>query len=78
VLFDGNDEHWIYYNDKPTFWAYEMDWFASDHTWEIYWSLDTDILFHVDEDHFAEWLDAMRAMGYDVLINTLESWEAIA
>jgi hypothetical protein len=55
-----------------------MDWFASDHTWEIYWSLDTDILFHVDEDHFAEWLDAMRKLGYDVLINTLESWEALA
>lgn len=63
---------------NPTFWAYQMDWFgASKTSWEIYWSIDDDILLTVEEDHFPEWLDAMRAMGYDVLINTLESWEAM-
>jgi hypothetical protein len=46
--------------------------------WEIYWNIDNDILLSIEPDEMGDWLDAMLAMGYDIFLNTLESWEAMA
>ena len=66
--------------DSVAFWCYQTDWFgASETSWEVYWSIDDDILLTVDESDFPEWLDGMRDLGYtNIYINTIESWEALA
>jgi hypothetical protein len=63
----------------PKLWAYEMDWFGADSTsWEIWDESNGDKpVCTVESDDFGQWLDSARCLGYDVLINTLESWEAM-
>ena len=62
----------------PTFYAYEIDWDGSgETTWEAYMQGDDDIFAVIDRDAFGDWLDFIKGMGYDVRINTYESWIAM-
>ena len=44
--------------------------------WEVYDESD-DHVSSVEPDDFDEWLANARTLGYDVYINTYESWEAM-
>ena len=62
---------------RTEFWCYEMEAMGGK-WWEIYWSIDNDLLYSVEPDEFGDWLDSMRAFGYtNIYINTIESWEAL-
>jgi hypothetical protein len=57
-------------------WAYEMD----DGRGERYWAFLNEDGVMVDlatADLFMDRFDFWRALGYDTIINTYESWEAL-
>jgi len=64
------------YAGSMSVWAYEMDGGPSGRAW-IIMNENGDVLDSQDSENFAEILDFWRALGYDVIINTYESWEAL-
>lgn len=62
----------------PHFFAYEVDWFGGDdNDWEVFVDDEPTPFVTVKAADFGDWLDFVRECGYDVYINTLESWEAM-
>lgn len=53
--------------------AYEMDGGPSGIYWEVYHD-SIDMPDHVNAADFGDYLTVARAQGYDVEINTHESW----
>ena len=69
----------LFPNSLPDLYAYEMDWFGARSTsWEIYENhVDAPIAI-IESEFFGDFLDNALTLGYDVRINTIESWEALA
>lgn len=62
---------------KPKLYAYEIDCFGNgDVIWEIFTEYH-EFLSTQQAENFGNFLDSALAFGYDVLINTYESWEAM-
>lgn len=58
----------------PNFHAYEMEAMGGT-WWEVY--DESGFLQSVEPEDFGDFLDFCRQINYDVVINTLESWEAL-
>lgn len=54
--------------------CYEMEAMGG-RWWEVY--DESDGYVSIDTDEFGGWLANARTLGYDVYINTYESWEAM-
>lgn len=63
----------------PELFAYEMDWFgASNTSWEVYENHVAAPVAIIESEFFGDFLDTALTLGYDVRINTIASWEALA
>lgn len=56
------------------FYAYEMEAMGG-RWWEIH--DDSGFLQSIEPENFGDFIDFTLSMGYDVHINTYESWEAM-
>jgi len=56
--------------------CYEIDNGPHSRVWEIH-DDSFDMPSTVEPDDFGAWLANARTLGYDVYINTYESWEAM-
>lgn len=56
--------------------AYEIGGIPQAHWWEVYDESD-DYVSTVEPENMGAWLANARTLGYDVYINTYESWEAM-
>lgn len=64
------------YAGSMSVWAYEIVDGHGGHAWVIM-NENGDVLDSHDADNFGNILDFWRVLGYDVIINTYESWEAM-
>ena len=59
----------------PDFWAYEMESMGG-RWWEV-WDINGVMVASIEPDDFGDFIDFSLSIGYDVKINTQESWEAL-
>ena len=60
-----NATDWVY--------AYEMDAGPNGIYWEVYGD-GMEYILSVDADDFGDWLSHALSKGFDVSVNTFESW----
>lgn len=64
------------YAGSMSVWAYEIQDDHGSPAWALM-NEDGEMIDSHDADNFGSILDFYRALGYDVLINTYASWEAM-